>query len=376
MAISDKEVRAYTQEAEQRADAQDAVNEGAPAGEVEGVEGVGAEDPERAPADAGDDDAAEDGGDDGDPAADADGSEETVPARKEPEKPSAQGRIDSLTLAKREAEQKARQADLRGEYWRKVASGEAPTQAESAAAGMPYQAPAPPGEPPAQKAKASPEKPGAAVNAEEPRPTREAFTNTDTGDLDEDGYLDALMEWKARAQKKVDAAQAAQQAREAKLHADQQRLQAAYETQCEEAEPHYPDFKTVIEQDDVDITPQMAFAIIETGVGGHVAYRLAKNPAEATRISKLPVPSQFIEIGALAATVRAELGAEGAEQPKKDGAAEAARQNGRRVTKAPAAPSASPGGGGDGGGPRKPTPGSADAVMANRLAMLKAQGRA
>lgn len=74
-------------------------------------------------------------------------------------------------------------------------------------------------------------------------------------------------------------------------------------TGAEEFKAEYPDFEDVVTkgaaEDKWECTPLMALAIKASPVGGHLAYELAKNPAEATRIARLIPIEQAYEIGRL-----------------------------------------------------------------------------
>lgn len=72
----------------------------------------------------------------------------------------------------------------------------------------------------------------------------------------------------------------------------------------EDITAEYPDFADVVTkgaaEEKWDCTPLMALGIKSSPVGPHIAYELAKNPAEATRIANLPSVEQAWELGQLA----------------------------------------------------------------------------
>ena len=84
--------------------------------------------------------------------------------------------------------------------------------------------------------------------------------------------------------------------------AEQQRVVSEWEKRVEDAEDKYPDFHQVVGELK-PVTPLLA-AIMEAGPD--VAHYIGKNPAEAHRISALPVVSQLREIGKLEAKLAAE----------------------------------------------------------------------
>lgn len=73
--------------------------------------------------------------------------------------------------------------------------------------------------------------------------------------------------------------------------------------EAEDIKADYPDFEDVVVKgaadEKWDCSPLMALAIKSSPVGPHVAYELAKNPAEASRIAKLIPVEQAWEIGRL-----------------------------------------------------------------------------
>lgn len=72
---------------------------------------------------------------------------------------------------------------------------------------------------------------------------------------------------------------------------------------AEDVAAEYPDFQQVVtegaQKEAWECTPLMALAIKSSPVGPHVAYELAKNPAEAARIAKLIPVEQAFELGKL-----------------------------------------------------------------------------
>lgn len=72
---------------------------------------------------------------------------------------------------------------------------------------------------------------------------------------------------------------------------------------AEDVTAEYPDFEQVVTEgaknESWECTPLMALAIKSSPVGPHVAYELAKNPAEASRIAKLIPVEQAFELGKL-----------------------------------------------------------------------------
>lgn len=157
------------------------------------------------------------------------------------------------------------------------------------------------------------EKPPEPVVAES-RPRRDEFS-------DPDAYDDALVEWAGRraaetvektieeksaqaedARKADEAANADRTAREA-ADAQLRETQNKWAERVAEATESFPDFEAVALSDDVKITPQMSFTIMQLENGPAVAYHLGKTPKEAERIAGLAPPMQIAEIGRLSAIV-------------------------------------------------------------------------
>lgn len=86
----------------------------------------------------------------------------------------------------------------------------------------------------------------------------------------------------------------------------------AWNSQLEKARDEIEDFDEVCAESEATVTPAMSSAILESDKGALIAYFLAKNPAEAERISKLSPSKQAAAIVALEDKV-----AKPAKQPSK-----------------------------------------------------------
>ncbi len=138
---------------------------------------------------------------------------------------------------------------------------------------------------------------------EDVKPTRDKFD-------DPNKYDEALVAWSARAasqkaKAEAEANFAKQREDEAKkTDADRQkaesdRLAADWNTKVTEAKKDMVDFDEVILNDDVQITPTMGGAILNSDIGPKIAYHLGKNPDEAARIAALAPAKQLLALGAL-----------------------------------------------------------------------------
>lgn len=202
-----------------------------------------------------------------------------------------QERMDELTRARREAEREAA-------YWRQRAE---PTQSRDA--------------PPA-------------------KPTVEQFK--DYGE-----FVEALADWKA--DQKVSERLSARDADAAKS-ADQRVQETKQQTFAERqasVKTSIPDYDAVVGSADVAISPHLSEAILDSDKGPELVYHLAKNPAEAARLSALSPLAAARELGRIEATL---------EKPAK------------AVTKAPA--------------PMKPTAGTGSSATTDPSKMTNEEYRA
>lgn len=151
------------------------------------------------------------------------------------------------------------------------------------------------------------------TEAADPRPKRSDYD-------DPEKYEEALVTWSAKTAAKVIAVKVTQaeieksvkerEARASKEKSDresqaaQKELTDAWAKSRAAAIEKYPDFAEVAESDDVQITPAMAFSILEenldSGKGWEISYYLGQHPEEAAKIAALPQARQSIAIGRLA----------------------------------------------------------------------------
>lgn len=122
------------------------------------------------------------------------------------------------------------------------------------------------------------------------RPSPKDFT-------DQDAYDAAMDAYDAKRDERT-AATAAARARQETLLAEQNRLLAQ---RIEVAKKDLPDFDQVIDRADKrtreDIPNHIKAAIVESEKGAYLAYYLAKNPEEETRIFKLSAAKALMELG-------------------------------------------------------------------------------
>lgn len=111
----------------------------------------------------------------------------------------------------------------------------------------------------------------------------------------------------ARHYAKIEAREEAKREREESRKSDEQtrakseqdRVQRDWNAKCDKARDAVEDFDEVCAESEAVVTQAMSSAILESDHGALIAYHLAKNPAEAERISKLPPSKQAAAIVAL-----------------------------------------------------------------------------
>lgn len=136
-------------------------------------------------------------------------------------------------------------------------------------------------------------KPGTPIKEEskviEGRPNPENFdTHTD--------YVEALTDWKLEAREKErETKSKAEQAK-----ADQNKKLEAFQSKVAEFEKVHSDYQDVVSDvEHVALSDDLQKAIIESKMGAHLAYELAKNEKELIRINKLSSFELAKEIGKL-----------------------------------------------------------------------------
>lgn len=128
----------------------------------------------------------------------------------------------------------------------------------------------------------------------DPEPTADKFT-------DYVEWQKSWMKWQIRQEKRQEQAarSAAEKQSAAKAKAD------TWQGRVTEAKSEFSDFDSVAMNKDLTVTNVMAEAITDSDLGPKILYELGKNPAEASRISKLSPAAQAREIGKLEARLEA-----------------------------------------------------------------------
>lgn len=146
---------------------------------------------------------------------------------------------------------------------------------------------------------------------------------------DHKSYVKALAKWEAKQLLQEER----QSQEKSRLQTEHSRQIQAYSDRAKAFAEKNPDFDEVIaEAGPVQLSPTVQSVILSSENGPEIAYEFAKNPAEATRISKLPPIQAALEMGKLQSRLASK-------------ASEAKKPEPKRVSSAPA-PIATVGGGG------------------------------
>lgn len=189
-------------------------------------------------------------------------------------KPWFQKRIDEITRQRHEAERRAQ--ELQEMLQKVIDQGRQQAQ--------PGQQQTPP-----QQAQPAPE-----FQPTRPAPTREQY------EFDEEKYLNAVVDWRLEQRE----AKAIHERRQAEIQTTQRNfLQTAEQRRIQTIEggrAKYPDYDESIKALPYSVmNEEMLVAVLETDNPVDVSYHLAKNPAEAERISKLPFIKKAMELSRL-----------------------------------------------------------------------------
>lgn len=259
--------------------------------------------------------------------------------------PTAEERISELTRDKAAAERQRDQANLKASYWEKIEAGQAPTPEEIAAAGR---------QPAAQQrtqaqAQAADDAPYDGTDAGDPQPTRAKFTNTDTGEVDEDGYLLALQRYAYRVERRIEQHEAARkrdqaqaQAAQAAAREKEQEVARNFTAGMAQAREQFPDWDAAIAAADGNLTEEAQQAIMECDMGAHVAYYLATHPEELAELGKEPMRAQLRRIGEINAEQRGLYGKRAQQNGVADSGADASPAQQTQQRPAPRASRAAP----------------------------------
>lgn len=119
-------------------------------------------------------------------------------------------------------------------------------------------------------------------------------------ETDED-YLDALTDWKLE-QREASRKQTAQRQQGNEAKAKNLR---SFEIKAAAFREATPDFDAVVTNPDLDVSPALAEAIMETDAGPALAYHIAKDPDKASELSAMSPMKAAIELGRIEASLNA-----------------------------------------------------------------------
>lgn len=142
---------------------------------------------------------------------------------------------------------------------------------------------------------------------EDPKPLAPKFSEANDPDKFAEAmgvYTEKLTEWTARRAVQTHTAEREQASTREQEQREAQRIDQEYRQHRSKAIAELPDFEEIAENPALHVTPSMAAAMKATGAAApRLLYHLGKHPDEAARIAKLSPPQQFLEIGALRASV-------------------------------------------------------------------------
>lgn len=117
-----------------------------------------------------------------------------------------------------------------------------------------------------------------------------------------DEFTEALTDWKLDQRAKAQEAKDAEAKAKAETESRKQKAAEGWNDRVAEARKQFADYDEVLEEAaDIDVPAELESALLEAGPA--VLYHLAKDPAEAERISKLPVQTALREIGKIEAKI-------------------------------------------------------------------------
>lgn len=122
-------------------------------------------------------------------------------------------------------------------------------------------------------------------------PKREQYPN-----LSYEDFLDLRAEWKADQVARKVTEEVRKNVDTERNRGEQEKAAKAWTTQVDKARDEVEDFDEVCAESASIVTAAMSEAIVESDKGALIAYYLAKNPAEAERISKLSKSKQAAAI--------------------------------------------------------------------------------
>lgn len=136
-------------------------------------------------------------------------------------------------------------------------------------------------------------------DAEPAEPDVAKYTEQEAYNRDYRQYLRSLSAWSGRQEAKRIQREASEQTQKQRQEEAARKAAETYHARVAKAREKYPDYDDKVYSESVPFTRPMADAISESEFGPDVAYHLASNPEEFSRIAALPPRSQIMELGYL-----------------------------------------------------------------------------
>jgi len=153
----------------------------------------------------------------------------------------------------------------------------------------------------------------AKADADDPEPAEpdvKGYTDQERYNTDYRAYLKQMARWEGRQEFKSQQKRQAEETSKRTREEQARKSSETYLSHATKARTKYPDYDDVTGANTnpaLVVTHAMADAIVEMGeTGPDVAYYLGKNPEESQRIANLSPRAQFLELGAIKATLKSE----------------------------------------------------------------------
>lgn len=135
----------------------------------------------------------------------------------------------------------------------------------------------------------------ATIDREDPKPDKSTYD-------DPEKYTEDLASWSGRQGARAERAEREAKEREVQASREIKSAQETYAGLVAAGKEKYPDWEEVAEDESVEISTAMGYAITRSKVGHDIQYYLGKHPKEAERIRALTnAADQLVEIGKLEA---------------------------------------------------------------------------
>lgn len=192
-----------------------------------------------------------------------------TPKSKGAEPSEAEKRIQQLVAQRKEAEEKARQAEAEKEYYRGLAEGKSPQGANVVGDNQPV-----------------PQQEQVTSNVPPVEPNPDDFEDYSSYEKAERAYIIAQAKWETIQEYNMERAKAKQaQARQ------------TWMDKVKEASAKHPDFIQVLNNPAFIQSQAVALSVMDSDIGPELAYYLGKNLAETARLNSLPPHLAAKEIG-------------------------------------------------------------------------------